>query len=446
MSERDVKLVPLQGEGLLYRRGDFVFWTDETEGIEEFFDRLDSIQSAPDLVVRQLGQLLLGLGWASFVCCGLGSPGYVVVGGERSAEVVAEGSPIVLDPTVATTWVDRQFAGSISHVSFTGSACSEEVPVRYLNLAEGTVRAGGFELAKQLTNSVDGGLENPSKEPGLEQPPEDLVDLRIEEVESDEVLNSVIESPPVTEYVPPLSNEEVPVVPSAGSGVAETIHTGELDVGPKVFADTDVEDPMPSARSEESISRLLASAPDTTVHVGDVPLEALRDAVLQGHDVHVSEGSQKVEGKACPECSELNSPSGFRCRVCSADLTDVADLVVADRPTLGYMLFDDGVAHPVAGPFVIGRSPELDYFVDSQPADIIVATDDARTVSRAHLEIRVAGWQVSVVDLDSANGSFVESGRSRTKLKPHVAKTLSDGDKVHFGERFFDFRAKLDHE
>ena len=58
---------------------------------------------------------------------------------------------------------------------------------------------------------------------------------------------------------------------------------------------------------------------------------------------------------------------------------------------------------------------------------------DSEKVSRAHAEIHLSGDTLSVTDLGSTNGTFVNGERIRAKLPCR----LNSGDEIRFGDRFF---------
>ena len=72
------------------------------------------------------------------------------------------------------------------------------------------------------------------------------------------------------------------------------------------------------------------------------------------------------------------------------------------------------------GPNHVGRSREN---------DIMLATDNQ--VSRYHATITWDGYNCTIIDLVSSNGTFINGER----LDPKVPRLLRDGDRVEFGHR-----------
>ena len=77
---------------------------------------------------------------------------------------------------------------------------------------------------------------------------------------------------------------------------------------------------------------------------------------------------------------------------------------------------------------VIGRSTSCDVCVGS------------KTVSRTHARLRVAAGRITIEDLDSRNGTFVEGRRLSREA------TLEDGDEIRLGSVELVFREAADPE
>jgi hypothetical protein len=150
----------------------------------------------------------------------------------------------------------------------------------------------------------------------------------------------------------------------------------------------------------------------------------------------------------CTECGALlQTPAGF------AAQHDVSDRMKGslfsrgaiglpgtaagdDWATLHFM--DTGQSLPLAGSdeFTMGRSTERQPI----PPDIDLSAYDALSsgVSRRHATIRRRGSRVVLLDLDSANGTYVNGKR----LGPRQEEPLSNGDVIALGKLKIQVRLK----
>lgn len=86
---------------------------------------------------------------------------------------------------------------------------------------------------------------------------------------------------------------------------------------------------------------------------------------------------------------------------------------------------DDGLQIPISGPrFIIGRDEESDF---RPPSDL---------VSRQHCAININGNTVTIEDLNSRNGTFVNGDKITGK---HVARP---GDSLRIGGLLFELALK----
>jgi len=179
---------------------------------------------------------------------------------------------------------------------------------------------------------------------------------------------------------------------------------------------------------------------------GDATLDAamLRGQVA-GHPNSADSDTSRplVTAKVCP-CGAANPLTNSSCRTCGLNLRrDGVTIGQAPRPALGFLLFDDGLRHELMAPVIIGRAAPSDYLSGDRLAQAITVASPNKHVSKAHVEIRLIDWTVNVIDLDSANGTYVEGtdGRSPRRLRPNVVEQIASGDVVQFGDRSFTFEA-----
>lgn len=101
------------------------------------------------------------------------------------------------------------------------------------------------------------------------------------------------------------------------------------------------------------------------------------------------------------------------------------------RPPLGRVRSSTGEDIPLTGPILVGRSPRASRFTGTTVPRLLALPFPH--VSSSHAEIRLEGWSVFVVDLNSRNGTYL-----RRRDEPPVRVTepplmLQHGDILDFG-------------
>ncbi len=132
-----------------------------------------------------------------------------------------------------------------------------------------------------------------------------------------------------------------------------------------------------------------------------------------------------------------NPPNQVTCRVCGVALDDTA-LHTVDRPELGVLDFADGPRPVLEGTIIVGRSPKMPTTMQSDIPALVSVDSPEGGVSRSHLEVRVEGWSVSVVDLGSTNGTQVTlPGEPPRRLRRGEPCLITPGTEVVLGEEVF---------
>lgn len=140
-----------------------------------------------------------------------------------------------------------------------------------------------------------------------------------------------------------------------------------------------------------------------------------------------------VQAVHCPE-GHPNPPHFDQCRRCGTPITDHTVSVIA-RPPLGTLIFDDGRTEILDAPLVIGRKPLADQTIGDEPARAVKLDDPDKLLSRVHAEIRIADWQVQVIDRESMNHTFVQiPGQTMFQLRPGEAFPIPPGTRITFAE------------
>jgi len=89
----------------------------------------------------------------------------------------------------------------------------------------------------------------------------------------------------------------------------------------------------------------------------------------------------------------------------------------------------------VAGPLLIGRSPRMSGPISGALPELVSVPSVQSDISRTHVEIRIEGWQVLVVDKGSTNGTMVLlEGRPPQRLRPGEPFPLPLGGRVSLAD------------
>ncbi|MGZ9827608.1 FHA domain-containing protein [Tsukamurella ocularis] len=192
-----------------------------------------------------------------------------------------------------------------------------------------------------------------------------------------------------------------------------------------------------------------ADAPTNEEPTGVSPLFAATDYDVEVGDVSAAVAAgPMVEGRRCA-FGHLNAPVAAYCTRCGALVDRRLPLESGPRPPLGLLVADDGTAFVVENDMVIGRDPAA--FVAQRAGRSqggvgrlapVVLPDRTGALSRAHLEIRIDGWQVLAVDVGSANGTWVRppGAAQPLRLPPGQPVPLGVGSDLHLGGRILQLQ------
>lgn len=192
-----------------------------------------------------------------------------------------------------------------------------------------------------------------------------------------------------------------------------------------------------------------ADAPTNEEPTGVSPLFAATeyDVEVRGPE-EVPAAGPLVEGRRCA-FGHLNAPHAGYCSRCGALVDRRAPLEAGPRPPLGLLVADDGAAFVVETDMVIGRDPSAytaqrggRSFDGAGRLAPIVLQDRTGALSRAHLEIRIDGWQLLAVDVGSANGTWVRppAAAAPLRLPPGQPVPLAMGSDIHLGGRILQLQ------
>ncbi|AFT98941.1 FHA domain-containing protein [Nocardia brasiliensis] len=147
----------------------------------------------------------------------------------------------------------------------------------------------------------------------------------------------------------------------------------------------------------------------------------------------------KVMGFKCARAHPSDPRSAF-CTVCGMPVDQTQALIEVVRPPLGMLVLDDGMTYTLAADAVLGRDPE--HSDAAQRGLVPLRVDDSSGgMSRAHAEIHLLNWDVTVVDRGSTNGTRTRlpGYRDWIRLAPNQSMVLVPGAEVMLGNRVLRF-------
>ncbi|GAC68655.1 FHA domain-containing protein [Gordonia soli] len=174
------------------------------------------------------------------------------------------------------------------------------------------------------------------------------------------------------------------------------------------------------------------------------PLPKLEHKKPATEVVRIVESRAHVRGIRCSR-GHLNHPRAWLCAVCGIRMDQLTGILVeGERPPLGWLLLDNGSTHLLDEDLVIGREPGAVGGRRTGTPKPVQVPDETGQLSRRHAEIRLVEWSVQLVDLGSANGTFViepQSGNREIRILAHRPHLLVPGSHVRVGGRHFIFES-----
>ncbi|AJT40470.1 FHA domain-containing protein [Psychromicrobium lacuslunae] len=128
-----------------------------------------------------------------------------------------------------------------------------------------------------------------------------------------------------------------------------------------------------------------------------------------------------------------NPPTYARCAQCGQPIMGEAFQV--RRPVLGQMRISSGEVIDLDRSLIIGRQPSVSRVNGEGMPRLIQVKSQAGDISRSHVEIRLEGWDVVLVDLKATNGTvLVREGQPPRRLGQGEQALLLNGDIAELGE------------
>jgi hypothetical protein len=315
------------------------------------------------------------------------------------------------------TWSEVGLAG-VSHIRvdtpYDGDATLLELP-----LVVGAVRASSIVLdasEQALLDSPQG--ESVSAEasgPGLPtEPLSDVVAPSPSDLPQQAAPEPVVEmdGAAATEHTAELSVDEIAALQSADTQLLPSPFDGpEAEVHRDVAAPTDATAPDSASDAAEPVDAGPTSVPS--------PDDGIQDSAILA---------------VLCQNRHANPPSSMSCRVCGSPLGRRVPQFVAG-PILAVLRASDGSTAEVDRPVLIGRAPSPDRSSSRSPRLMTVPSAN-HDISRTHLEVAPAGWQIVVTDLNSTNGTvLVRHGAvDRQQLAPGEPVPVQLGSVIELGD------------
>ncbi len=141
------------------------------------------------------------------------------------------------------------------------------------------------------------------------------------------------------------------------------------------------------------------------------------------------EGDGGVLASMCHE-HHPNPPQSAQCRICGRAVD--GGVARIPQPMIGRLHTSMGESVDLTGPVIVGRNPRASRFQGSQIPRLLSLP--FAHISGSHLELRVDGWSLLAVDLNSTNGTFLRRGDAPPKRIPDSPTPLYAGDVLDFGD------------
>jgi hypothetical protein len=412
---------PLPGSGLVTRSGDLLLvCADGAAGVEELLGLVAEVAAAGgdgSVLIRRVAALLaadFSNRYPACAACGPTGEGRlaVLVYGNATATVGGGDGEVMLHAADAIGSVNRLVPGPITGVRLELPGAGSANPLA--RLEAGVITAAGVV--------VGDGAGAPMNAPAQAGPPAPESVAAEVAWSASSMMDSEADAgyPAFPATIPP-PDEPPPPAPASleEPAMADQMYADEpYSLGPFKGL-TELREPDPTAPH-------VAVALDAT-SVADAPFDA---------DPRIT-----VLGLRCAN-GHLNDPAMDYCAVCGDGMrTQAQVLQEGPRPPLGALLIDDGSTYRLDVDYVLGREPQHDPEVVSGAARPLKITDAEGVVSRRHIRVALVGWEVQVVDLGSANGTFVQlPGEAEARqIAAHQPVTVSPGTVVTMGRRWFRF-------
>ncbi|TDT34553.1 FHA domain-containing protein [Naumannella halotolerans] len=136
----------------------------------------------------------------------------------------------------------------------------------------------------------------------------------------------------------------------------------------------------------------------------------------------------------CPQ-RHPNPPDQSACRWCGQPIERQQPQLIP-APVLATLVPSSGDPIQLTHPVVIGRAPSAAKVADGS-AQLLTVPSPSQDISRSHVQVTPEGWDVSVTDLQSTNGTILiapGNGSDRRRLLPGQPVTVEVGSVLDLGD------------
>jgi len=378
-----------------------------------------------------------------------------LVFGDATLTVTIDGAETVLDGRDSSTWIDVALRGTVERVHAGQQSDSTVVGV----LRDGVIPAGGFLLDTSGPIPASGSwseavgtsmADEPAESPALDEAAPEASDTDSSEVaetfptittaeDSNDAAALDTEEATVEQSQPPAEQPSI-----AGSANSHSMFARIEEIG-RVASSLDESESVGDAAPTEPASASespFGESPfaEGPVHDGDAnpATAASQESIPQAT---LAPQRPQLKGVLCP-VGHLTAPTETECRTCGETVAVDAATATGDRPVLGTITFDDGAVLNVDRPAAIGSDVPAGYAIDGEPATIVRLDDGVDGVADIQVEVRMSGWNVEIVDMNSESGTYTMlrgERQTRTKLRANQSVVLQPEMEVQAGGRSFVF-------
>jgi len=457
---------PLSGSGIVVRTGDLLMvCADEGAGVDELLSAFSEVAAAGydgAVLVRRIAALLASDESDRFPACAVSGPAAdgrvaVLVHGDATAGVMGGEGPVVLSGTDAITSVNRLVAGPVTEVRLQLPGAGNADPRARLD--SGVVLGAGVVFHPQPAEAAPPEAAAPAWEPEAAAPagePEAAAvppEPEIYSVPANPVTVLPADSwTPQPPEAPQPREAPQPLEAPQPAEAAEAVGTGptpaeSVGAAPEAAesvgsAPGPVQESRPVAESwgySSMAAESVGAAPEAAESVRSAPSPVQETRPVAESWGYAPAPADSFDGASTPAEAVGGAPAA------SESVGSAPTAVSEEPPSAGVLVLDDGTTFRLDIDYVIGREPQHDPDVLSGTARAMKIEDAEGVVSRKHLRVGVAGTAVSVIDLGSSNGTFVQLPDDPQKFQLVVGQpaTIPPGTTVSLGRRWLRYEADL---